>query len=182
MKIWGKYIEKFNNTGTSELRWDISGLFLDDTDISGWLYRLNSFQGKKLISHRPPLKSETFEKSQLSEPIDVSSGCNASKSNPMGTIDLINIKVFCFIFAYPVQWSYFGFSIDEEVKRNTCLMHGPMCCMAQCDVWPLCSRITSVLHYPIVMCRDLFAFKLRCVDLLWSMWSKKDLSHGGACV
>ena len=39
------------------------------------LYHLNSFQGKKLISHRPPLKSETFEKSQLSEPLDVPSGC-----------------------------------------------------------------------------------------------------------
>ena len=31
------YIEKFANIGTSELRWDISGLFLDDRDISGFL-------------------------------------------------------------------------------------------------------------------------------------------------
>ena len=31
------YIEKFTNIGRSELRWDISGLFLDDRDISGFL-------------------------------------------------------------------------------------------------------------------------------------------------
>ena len=31
------YIEKFTTIGTSELRWDISGLFLDDTDIYGFL-------------------------------------------------------------------------------------------------------------------------------------------------
>ena len=31
------YIEKFANIGTSELCWDISGLFLDDRDISGFL-------------------------------------------------------------------------------------------------------------------------------------------------
>ena len=36
-KIWGKYIEKFTNIGTSELCWNISGLFLDDRDISGFL-------------------------------------------------------------------------------------------------------------------------------------------------
>ena len=29
------YIENFTTIGTSELRWDISGLFLDDRDI-GW--------------------------------------------------------------------------------------------------------------------------------------------------
>ena len=41
-KIWGKYIyRKFTNIGTSELHWDISGLFLDDRDISGFLL-LNS--------------------------------------------------------------------------------------------------------------------------------------------
>ena len=31
-----------------------------------------------MISHRPPLKSETFNKSQLSEPIAVPSGCVSS--------------------------------------------------------------------------------------------------------
>ena len=31
------YIEKFTTIGTSKLRWDISGLFLDDRDISGFL-------------------------------------------------------------------------------------------------------------------------------------------------
>ena len=36
-KILGKYIEKFANIGRSKLRWDISGLFLDDRDISGLL-------------------------------------------------------------------------------------------------------------------------------------------------
>ena len=30
-------IENFTTIGTSELRWDISGLFLDDRDISGFL-------------------------------------------------------------------------------------------------------------------------------------------------
>ena len=41
---------------------------------TGW-YHLNYFEGKKLISHRDPLKSEFFEKSQMSESIDVPSGC-----------------------------------------------------------------------------------------------------------
>ena len=36
------YIEKFTNIGKSELRWDISGLFLDDTDISGFLSHWNT--------------------------------------------------------------------------------------------------------------------------------------------
>ena len=37
-RYWGNiYIEKFANIGRSELRWDISGLFLDDRDISGFL-------------------------------------------------------------------------------------------------------------------------------------------------
>ena len=31
------YIYKFTKIGTSELRWDISWLFLDDTDIYGFL-------------------------------------------------------------------------------------------------------------------------------------------------
>ena len=31
------YIEKFATIGISELRWDISGLFLDDRDVSGFL-------------------------------------------------------------------------------------------------------------------------------------------------
>ena len=31
------YIENFTTIGTSELCWDISGLFLDDTDIYGFL-------------------------------------------------------------------------------------------------------------------------------------------------
>ena len=36
-RYWGNiYIEKFANIGRSELRWDISGLFLDDRDISGF--------------------------------------------------------------------------------------------------------------------------------------------------
>ena len=35
-------IEKFANIGTSELCWDISGLFLDDRDISGFLLILLS--------------------------------------------------------------------------------------------------------------------------------------------
>ena len=37
MDIREIYIEKFTNIGTSELRWDISGLFLNDRDISGFL-------------------------------------------------------------------------------------------------------------------------------------------------
>ena len=41
---------------------------------TGW-YHLNYFEGKKLISHRDPLKSEFFEKSQMSESINVPSGC-----------------------------------------------------------------------------------------------------------
>ena len=37
-RYWGNiYIEKFANMGRSELRWDISGLFLDYRDISGFL-------------------------------------------------------------------------------------------------------------------------------------------------
>ena len=35
-KILGKYIEKFANIGRSKLHWDISGLFLNDRDISGF--------------------------------------------------------------------------------------------------------------------------------------------------
>ena len=35
--MWNIYIEKIITIGTSKLRWDISGLFLDDTDISGFL-------------------------------------------------------------------------------------------------------------------------------------------------
>ena len=31
------YIKKFANIGRSKLHWDISGLFLDDRDISGFL-------------------------------------------------------------------------------------------------------------------------------------------------
>ena len=34
------------------------------------------FRGKSLTFHRLPLKSETFKKSQMSEPFDVPSGCN----------------------------------------------------------------------------------------------------------
>ena len=40
---------------------------------TGW-YHLNYFEGKKLISHRDPSKSEFFEISQMSESIDVPSG------------------------------------------------------------------------------------------------------------
>ena len=34
-----------------------------------------------MISHRDPLKSEFFEKSQMSESIDVPSGCNSGSTH-----------------------------------------------------------------------------------------------------
>ena len=40
-----------------------------------WVVSFKLFSGEKLTFHRLPLKSETFKKSQLSEPIDVPSGC-----------------------------------------------------------------------------------------------------------
>ena len=42
---------------------------------TGW-YHLNYFEGKSLTFHTFSLKSETFKKSQMSEPFDVPSGCS----------------------------------------------------------------------------------------------------------
>ena len=40
---------------------------------------LNAASIRNLFCHKPPLQSETFDKSQLSEPIDVPSGCNGKQ-------------------------------------------------------------------------------------------------------
>ena len=53
-------------------------IFPWDLLCTGW-YRWWGFWAKKLIFHWLPLKSETFNKSQMSEPIDVPSGCIPGK-------------------------------------------------------------------------------------------------------